>query len=714
MMDVSTDIINENINTLFPQIHTEDRKEFFRVNDLALQTRSTFSHEMRMLTRGRIRWFWFQSVPHLATDGKWYWHGTVIDITQRKEAEYQQAELLNRYQTFMQISSTGAWEYDVNNDRLWFSDEYLNMIGLDAKQYRKRYGEKVHNWIELMHPEDRDPCGKKFRDYFEDENDTGIYENHFRMKHKNGGWVWIWSRGQKLFDLHGNYQWKVVGTHIDITEARNKEQSLINSELNYRIAAEYSPDWEYWVRPDRTFEYISPHCFKICGYTADEFKADTNLFDSIIHPEDELIWKRHVVVKQGDPSQDDYHNIKFRLIHKDGSEKWIEHVCKSVYDATGRYLGQRGTNRDISLQVHALNELQKLHKAVEHSPATIIITDIDGNIEYVNPKFSEVSGYTLEEVLGKPPAILSRVDASSDEYAHFKNTLRSGQVWSGEFQNQRKNGEQYWEHALVAPVFNEKGLIANYIGVMEDITDLKIREKELNEVVKIASHQNKQLQEFNYILSHNIRSHAANIAAIVYEMRDSSDPAVISELVRLLDNVSQGLLNTLSNLNENITIQREVNLNKEKLCLKDYIDETLKINRALIDEFGVKVHVSVSDDISIQFNRAYLQSIVQNLISNAIRYRSITRPPEIHIAAMREQSHVQLSIKDNGLGIDLSRHGNRIFNLGQIFHNHPDSRGLGLYIVRNQVNALGGGIRVESSPGNGSTFIVKFPSGHDE
>lgn len=713
MTDLTADELYEDTNAFFSLVHTDDIEAVIAANEEARRGYKEFSTELRVVAGGRIRWFWLRSVPHQEADGTWYWHGTMLDITNRKEIERNSEEVRSRYETFTAISNTGAWEYDLRSDRLWFSDEYLAMIGLDAQQYRVKYGEKMQNWIDLMHPEDRNEANKVFQSYLADEADSGIYETYFRLKHSNGSWVWIWSRGRKLFDEKGRFQGKVLGTHINVTETKEREQRLRESYTKYRIAAEFSPDWEYWARPDGTFEYISPFCERISGYTADELMGDPSLFEKIIYAEDKPEWERHKRLHTGGKkhSGDDFESVEFRILHKDGSTHWIEHICRPIFDDNGTYLGQRGTNRDVTQRHATGSEMKKLLKAVQNSPATVVITDRDGNIEYVNPKFTEVTGYTPGEVIGQNPRILKSEYKSREEYENLWKTILAGKSWTGEFKNIKKNGESYWEHAMISPITDETGFITNFIAIKEDITQLKSREDELKEVIEIVSDQNKRLQEFNYILSHNIRSYAANIAAILTESKATSDESTRRELMGMLDTVSEGLLSTLYNLNENLSIQREVNVERMRLDLNTYTEKVLADHKIQLDEFGVKVSVDIPSDCTVSYNPAYLQSVLQNLITNAIRYRSDKRKPVIELTARKDDEFISLKVRDNGIGIDLKRHGSRLFGLRQVFTDNPEARGLGLYIVRNQVTVMGGKIDVDSEPGRGTTFTVWMPVG---
>lgn len=708
MTDMHRDEIYGSMDTFISNVYSDDREEFVRINETARTQRAEFSHEMRLVTKGSIRWFWFRSIPHLGEDKRWYWYGTVLDITRRKEAEQRQSEMSARHKAYIDISGTGAWEYDTHSDRLWFSDQYLAMIGLDAASYRERYGEKMQNWVELMHPEDRHQASLLFRDFIEDANLTGLYENHFRMKHTDGRWIWILSRGRKLLDKQGEFSGKIIGTHIDISNQKHLESELRAVQLKYNIASENAPGWDYWLKPDGNFEFVSPKCEAISGYSPAEFINNPSLMEDIIHPEDIFIWRRHQHHVQPGESTPDHDTIEFRIIHKSGDIRWISHICKPVYDEHKHFHGRRGSNIDVTESIETSLQMTKLKQAIEYNPVTIVITNAEGIIEYVNPKFTEVTGYSFEEVVGQNPRILKSDAYTKEEYTVLWETIKSGRTWTGEFKNVKKNGDFYWEYALIAPIFSENGVLTNFVAVKEDISLIKQRESELSEIVAIVSQQNKQLHEFNYILSHNIRSHAANIAAIVQEFKEAENVSTFSELTTLLGNVSEGLLNTLENLNENLSIKRDVNIKREYLQLHAFVTETLQINKALIEEFGIDVHVSVPKDYHVNFNKAYLQSVLQNLVSNAIRYRCTTCRPGLWISAERVGEQIHFHVKDNGIGIDLNMHGKRLFNLGQVFHEHPESRGLGLYIVKNQVTAMDAEIHVVSEPKKGSTFTIHF------
>jgi PAS domain S-box-containing protein len=176
-------------------------------------------------------------------------------------------------------------------------------------------------------------------------------------------------------------------------------------------------------------------------------------------------------------------SMDFRILTRRGEERWINHHCQPVYDADGRWLGQRSGNRDITERKQIEEKLRQLSIAVEQSPASIVITDRAGDIEYVNPKFVNVTGYTLAEALGKNPRILKSGEKGPEAYRELWQTITAGKEWSGEFHNKKKNGELYWEIASISPIRDLAGRITHYVAVKEDITARKQTEAERDRLI---------------------------------------------------------------------------------------------------------------------------------------------------------------------------------------------------------------------------------------
>ncbi len=246
---------------------------------------------------------------------------------------------------------------------------------------------------------------------------------------------------------------------------QNAEKALLESEQRFRRLTENAPDliYRYEITPRHGFTYVSPATTTIIGYTPEEYYADPNLTFNIVHPDDRPVLEKSF---QGTfkPS------ILLRLIRKDGNVIWVEARHVPIYDEAAKLVAVEGIARDISERKRAEEQVRKLLRAVEQSPASIVITDTAGCIEYVNPKFTRLTGYTLAEVVGQNPRILKSGETPPAEYRNLWNTLLAGQNWHGEFHNRKKNGELYWEAASISPIVDETGTITHFVAIKEDIT----------------------------------------------------------------------------------------------------------------------------------------------------------------------------------------------------------------------------------------------------
>jgi signal transduction histidine kinase len=269
-----------------------------------------------------------------------------------------------------------------------------------------------------------------------------------------------------------------------------------------------------------------------------------------------------------------------------------------------------------------------------------------------------------------------------------------------------KSGNIVWVNLFVATLWKKQNIIINHIAIVEDITEKKKAEEELNQSFMLVSEQNKRLLNFSYIVSHNLRSHTSNIQLIADLLENSKSKDEQDEMITLLKKVSQSLDETMRNLNEVVNIRNNINLKIENLNLNNFIENTLSLLKPQIENKSAIVENNASDDIFIEYNRAYLESILYNFISNALRYSHPDRNPIITLSFNKNEK--SLSIKDNGIGIDLKRNKEDLFGMYKTFNNNPDAKGLGLFLTKNQIDAMGGKIETESELGIGTNFIIYF------
>ena len=220
------------------------------------------------------------------------------------------------------------------------------------------------------------------------------------------------------------------------------------------------------------------------------------------------------------------------------------------------------------------------------------------------------------------------------------------------------------------------------------------------------------MKNFTYIVSHNVRSHSSNITSLVNFLCATNDENERSEIVKMLVNTSNNLETTLSNLNDIISINEDTAKPKTVIFLKAEIEKTLEVLSGEIIKHAVQINNNVDSELNITAIPSYCESILLNLISNAIKYRSDERRPEIEISAERITDYIVLKVRDNGLGLDLKKNGGKIFGMYKTFHQNEDSRGIGLYLTKNHIESMNGKIEIESQVGVGTTFNVFFYDKH--
>ncbi|MFA6121973.1 MAG: diguanylate cyclase [Sideroxydans sp.] len=260
-------------------------------------------------------------------------------------------------------------------------------------------------------------------------------------------------------------------------ELRLDAVALAKSEQWFRAVADYTFDWETWISPSGEMLYNSPACESVTGYPASDFLSGNIGVQDILSPRERIGVARHFT-EIGDHEAE---VMDIRIINKAGEERWINHACQPIFDKDGKFLGRRANNRDITDRKLADIENQTLLTALQSAPLSVVITDAGGRIEYVNPKFVEVTGYPKSEVLGKNPRVLKSGEHNAEFYQHLWGTLTSGASWAGEIRNKRRDGSLYWESVSISPILDGDGNIRKYVAVKQEITEKKQLEEILHQ-----------------------------------------------------------------------------------------------------------------------------------------------------------------------------------------------------------------------------------------
>ncbi|MBN1437464.1 MAG: response regulator [Sedimentisphaerales bacterium] len=445
---------------------------------------------------------------------------------------------------------------------------------------------------------------------------------------------------------------------------------------------------------------------KVTGYTDEEIST-MHCWD-FFHKDDakkifkgvEEVWRTGRVV------------VEARVVTKDGGVVEYEFHGSLLKDDNGNPLIAYGTGRDVSRQKAAQAEIKKLSTAVEQSPASIVITDTDGTIEYVNDRFTEITGYTAEEAIGRNPRLLKSGQTSWKKYQDLWDTITAGKEWRGEFLNKKKNGDTYWESAYVAPMTDEKGNIAHFLSVKEDITQRKLVEKQLQEAKEAAENASRVKSEFLANMSHEIRTPMNGVIGMTELLLDTKLDEEQREFAKSVSGSAKALLTIINDILDFSKIEAgQLDIENIPFDLRATVEEVAAVLAPKIDAANVEliIHYDPKTPRVLVGDPNRIRQILINLTNNAIKF---TKKGHVLISiTSNDQSDgdfaLRFEVEDTGIGIPPDK-------LDYVFGKFTQAdtstsrkyggTGLGLAICKQLVELMGGAVGVRSELDKGSCF----------
>ncbi|KKM53085.1 hypothetical protein LCGC14_1554350 [marine sediment metagenome] len=613
-------------------------------------------------------------------------------ITERKRAEEALRESERRYQTLAKVSPVGIFHTDPDGDCLYVNERWCEITGLTVEQALR------DGWAQALHPDDRDRVSTE---WYRAATRNEVFRSEYRFQRPDGRITWVYGQARVETDSSGTPT-AYVGTITDITEGKRAEEALRESEEKYRSQFEHANDSIFIIDPsNRRFLDINENAAGRLGYTREELLQ--------LKAEDIATPRAGARIPANIRELQRTGSIVFESEHlrKDGTMVPVE-ISSRVVEYGGRQVFQSFV-RDITERKRAEDELRKLSRAVEQSPGIAIITDPQGNIEYVNPKFTQVTGYAPEEVVGKTPRILKSGETEPEEYERLWETISSGREWRGELHNKKKNGELYWVSASISPIRDGEGTITHFVGVQEDFTERKRAEDTLKRYAAELERSNTELEQFAYVASHDLQEPLRMVANYLQLLKrrykDKLGPDADEFIFYAVDGARR-----MKALISDLLVYSRVGTRGKDYEPTDWVAvfDTATVNlQEAIQESGAKVSRGALP--TVMADAPQLTQLFQNLVSNAIKFRS-GEAPNIHVSAVRKGDEWVFSVRDNGIGVDPQYH-DRIFVIFQRLHTRTEypGTGVGLAICKRIVERHGGRIWLESELGKGSTFYFTIP-----
>ncbi|PZR39196.1 MAG: hypothetical protein DI538_07500 [Azospira oryzae] len=500
----------------------------------------------------------------------------------------------------------------------------------------------------------------------------------------------------------------------DITETKEVEQKIKESEQKFRLLAENLPGTIYLCKNDATFSmlYLNEHVVKMTGYAIADFISGQINFVQLYHPEDAPVILTKV--DEALTQQRSFH-IVYRLRHKEGHWLWIEEFGAGVYNK-GELIFLEGFLSDITSRKEAEEKIIRISeehdRVFNYSISLNAIAGFDGYFKKLNPVWEKTLGYSVEELTSVPFMEFVHPDDLNATRGTTNTQVNQGRdVTTFENRYRCKDGTYRWLLWTSSTDVASQLIYASAIDITErkEAEEILLLSKSnLETATEELQEQNQQLNSFAHVISHNLRSPVGNINALISLLNEKSSIKEYQEIFHQLKLTAASMSETLNDLMDTLKVKKSSATDLVPLRFSTVLK---KVMQDLAGEI-IRSNATISSDFSaceeIRYNKPYLESIFLNLLSNTLKYRSPERPLQVKFTAKQEDGHIVLRVSDNGLGIDLNLYGNKLFGLRKTFHEHKDAKGVGLFLTKTQVEALGGKIWIESQVDKGTTVAVQF------
>jgi PAS domain S-box-containing protein len=522
------------------------------------------------------------------------------------------------------------------------------------------------------------------------------------LKTKSGKIILVKDTGNVIKDNNN----KVVyfdGILEDISKTKIAEKALKESEARYKILTDITVEGII-IHKEGIIVDVNPSVQKITGYSSD-FVKGKNLLD-FIHP-DSLDFVKSKLNTGFSGS------FEIKIICADKSSLDLEIEAKNVIIEGEDY--RVVAFRDINERKKIEKDNLALSTAIKQSPTSVIITNTSGIIEYTNPKFTEVTGYTLEEVIGKNPNILKTGHTVSEDYKILWETISKGDTWRGEFLNKRKNGDHYWELASISPIIDEKGAVIKYIAVKEDITERKKTEEALIRSEKELTQANATKNMFFSIIAHDLKGPVGNFIQLLDLLKENFNEISDEEKLDYI-NILLGLSGKTNKLLEDLLLWARIQMNTLEFDINNVnLNALVNFSIGIVEEKAIEKNIKIIsdiDNINVKINESSVNTVIRNLLSNSIKFSHKNSTIYIKSKISESADSIKISVKDNGIGIP-KESIDKLFKIETSFSTYGTEKekgtGLGLILCKELIKKNGGTIWVESEEDVGSTFFFTLP-----
>lgn len=685
-------IIGESYYEVLP--HSSD--VFRKIHADCLKGNSNQSKGTKFIyPNGAIKWLKWKINNWKEEDGKI--GGLIIvqeDITETKRRE----ELLQRAESVARI---GGWEVDMATNIVYWT-KVTKEIHEVPEDYEPNLEEGINFYKEGKHREE-------ITQLVSNAMSEGIpWDTELIIVTAKGNELWVRAKGEAEF-VDGKCV-RIYGTFQNIDE--KKKQALNYNEITEKLTVAALGASFGIFNYDIVNNVLDwdDSMYRLYGINKKDFIGEYEAWRSGLHPDDiERSEKELALAISGEKE----FNTEFRIVWPNGEIRHIGAIAVMEKDANGNTIKMTGTNWDITelkrTQLQLLRSEESFKGTFQNSIIGMALVDLGGKFIEVNQSLCESLGYSSKELSKLAFGDITHPDDLAKDLACLNRILK-GEKDSYQIEKRffHKKGHVVYVILTVTAGMNIYGELSYFISQIIDISPRIATEKKLTRLLDITEEQNESLLNFAHIVSHNLRSHSSNLSMLTGFLSKEEDIEEQKNLTHMLCGASESLNETILHLNEVVQVKVGAVEKMKLVNLYRAIKNVEKNLSLLVQEKSAKCIVDVPEKLKIRGIPAYLDSIFLNLITNSIKYSSPDRPPIIKIKSQQIENMIVITFADNGLGIDLDRHGDKLFGMYKTFHRNKDAKGIGLFITKNQIEAMNGKIEIESAVDIGTTFQLYF------
>jgi PAS domain S-box-containing protein len=607
-----------------------------------------------------------------------------------------------KMENLLKGTNAGTWEWDIENDKLVYNERWANICGYKLEELQPL---SFKTWEMLVHPDDLKKSNRLLKECWETK--TNFYELEVRMKHKRGHWVWVFTRGKVFSWTEEGKPRLMFGTHIDITKQKRRSlqiESFISQSPS--AVAMFDKEMKYLAASDKWIDDYGLSEVQILG---------RSLYDVFPNVSDE--WRElHQACLNGEIQK----GTEAQFVNPEGKLVWLNWEMKP-WESMGKVAGIIIHTVDVTKERELEAQKDRIQNVLELTNNVVRVGaweyEIDNDELYWSDVTKEIHevGYDYKPTLQKAIDFYEEGRHRATMLKVLDDAIKKGESYDVELKIITANENELWVRAVGKPIFENKKCI-KLLGIFMDVDDayrynneeIVVKKNRLQDVNESLMKKNKRLADFAQITSHNLRGPVSNLNSLLTLYETSATKDERDMIVGKVSTVTNYLNDTLNTLVESLAIQDTSVIRRKKLFFQDVLDKAIPAFQYMIDDFEINLITDFEKAPTVNYNAVYLESIFQNLISNAIKYRSKKRKLEINIKSYKANKHTYLEISDNGLGMDLNKYGDKIFGLNRTFHRTEGSKGIGLYMTKQQVESMGGTITVKSEVDKGTVFMIQL------